>query len=144
MYRILLIALIVSLPITAGCRRNSSTTTTSDPDDNMTTQQRVRRAVPAVGRVVGQNDLSQLQLYINQFHSENNRYPKSVDELGIAREAPHIAKAIQSGEIVLTGGKNGIIAYQKAALEERGSVITDQGIVTMTAAELRQKLGMSR
>jgi hypothetical protein len=113
----------------------------------MRATERVRRAVPVLNRTLTQNDLSQLHNYMNQYHAAHDKYPKSLAEmaeLSLERDAPHIAKAIQSGEFVLAGGAGGVLGYEKAALEERGSVITTSGIVVMTADELKPKLGQPR
>ena len=48
---------------------------------------------------------------------------------------------VESGELVLAGNVGGVLAYEKAALEDRGSVLTTNGVQTMTADELKKLLG---
>src|SRR5439155_26792031 len=117
----------------------------ADPKDELTAAQRARKVVPVLNRTLTQNDLNQLLNYMNQYHATHGKYPKSLAEmaeLSIERDAPHIANALKSGEFVLASGAGGVLGYEKAALEDRGSVITTSGIVMMSAAELKQKLGM--
>jgi hypothetical protein len=116
----------------------------ADPRDTMPATERVRKAVPVLHRTLTQNDLNQLLNYMNQYHATHGKYPKALadlNELGVPRDAPHIAKAIESGEFVLAGGAGGVLGYEKAALGDRGSVLTTSGVQTMTAAELKQALG---
>jgi hypothetical protein len=140
--------LALAVPIVIGCGVRGTTNIPApkpDPKDEMTAQQRVRKAVPVLNRTLTQNDLNQLFNYMTQYHATNGKYPKSLDELntlGVGRDAPHIAKAIQSGELVLAGGTGDVLAYEKDALDGGGgSVVTTSGIVRMTAGDLREKLG---
>lgn len=148
MARIALIACLLCLSL--GCGRRGTTIVApakSDPRDDMPATERVRKAVPVLNRTLTQVDLSQLQTYLNQYHASHNKYPKTLDdlkELDVPRDAPKIASAIQKGELVLHGGEGGILAYEAIALDDRGSVLTINGIVIMTADELKQKLGQSR
>src|SRR2546421_241145 len=139
---LLLLALCLLAP---GSHRagTASVPAKADPKDELTAAQRARKAVPVLNRTLTQNDLNQLLNYMNQYHAAHGKYPKSLAEmaeLSVERDAPHIAKAIQSGEFVLAGGAGGVLAYEKATLDDRGSVIATSGVQTMTAAELREKL----
>jgi hypothetical protein len=116
----------------------------ADPRDTMPATERVRKAVPVLNRTLTQNDLNQLLNYMNQYNATHGRYPKNMaelDELSVSRDLPPVAKAVQSGELIFAGGAGGVLAYEKAALEDRGHVVTTSGVQTMTAAELKQKLG---
>jgi hypothetical protein len=77
--------------------------------------------------------------------AEKGSYPKSISDMpDLARDAPKLANAVNTGELVIKGGENGVLAYEAAAMEERGSVVTTDGVQVMTADELKQKLGQSR
>jgi hypothetical protein len=62
-------------------------------------------------------------------------------ELDVPRDLPKVAQAVESGDLVLTGGTNGILAYEAVTLEDKGNVVTTSGVQQMTADELRKKLG---
>jgi hypothetical protein len=144
--RTLLLACLLVLPLALGCRRGvSSTPAKVDPKEEMRATERVRRAVPVLNRTLTQNDLNQIRTFMEQARSEKGSYPKSLADLpGLDRDAPKLANAIKSGELVIAGGNNGVLAYEAAALEDRGSVVTTDGVQTMTADELKQKLGQPR
>jgi hypothetical protein len=134
-------ALLLCCPLTLGCMRTAPAPANSNPIP--TPQQAVTRAVPALQRTVTQNDLNQLKLMLEQARAESGNYPKTLAELpGLGRDLPVLAKAIEDGEVVLAGGQGGVLAYEKSALTDRGSVLTTQGIQMMSANELRPLLGM--
>jgi hypothetical protein len=149
MTRTLLLSLFI-VPLALGCHRvhttSSAATTASGRDtDNLTGAQRVQHAVPVLNRTVTQNDLQQLQTFMEQAKAEKGSYPTSLADLpSLQRDAPKLYKAIQDGELVLVGGSSGVLAYEKAAMEDRGSVVTTSGIQVMTAGELQQKLKSGR
>jgi hypothetical protein len=146
MTRALVIALLVAAPLALGCRRGTEQTAPAgkNPNDNLTGAQRVQHAVPVLSRTVTANDLNQLKIFLEQAHAEKGSYPKSLADLpGLQRDAPNLAGAIQDGTVVLAGGQGGVLAYDKAALTDRGNVLTTDGVQVMTADELKQKLGNS-
>jgi hypothetical protein len=133
-------ALLLCYPLALGCSRTPTANAPSNA--NLTPEQRVTRAVPALQRTVNQNDLNQLKLLLENARAESGKYPKTLAELpGLDRELPAVARAIQDGEVVLAGGQGGVLAYEKSALTDRGSVLTTQGIQMMAANELKPLLG---
>jgi hypothetical protein len=149
MTRTLFLALLAAVPLALGCATRPTATVTTPKkgadDDKMTAAQRVQRAVPVLNRTVTQNDLNQLRTFMENAKAEKGSYPRSLDDLpGLAKDAPNLANAIKSGELVLAGGQNDILAYEAAALDDRGSVVTAQGVTTMTADELKAKLKSGR
>src|SRR3954447_15805155 len=113
------------------------------PNDNLTGAQRVQQSkiLPAPGRAVWYNDLDNLRKYITQYQIESNRYPTKLDEMpDVARDLPRIATAIREGELILAGGKGGVLAYEKDAETVGGRVMTTSGIQNMTASELNTLL----
>jgi hypothetical protein len=145
MPRPILFALIVAFPLALGCgKRAADTIPTPAKGSNgpLTPAQQVARNVPVLQRTMGQNDLNNLRQHIMAVQVERGSYPKSLADMpGLQREQPNVYKAIQDGDIVLAGGQGGVLAYEKAATTDRGSVLTTDGIQVMTAAELKQKLG---
>ena len=128
-----------------GHRTTVSSPSTPDPKDTMPATERVRRAVPVLNRTLTQNDLNQVRTFMENIRAEKGSYPKSVAEMpDLARDAPKLANAVTTGELVIVGGTNGVLAYEAAAMQERGSVVTTDGVQMMTADELKQKLGQSR
>ncbi len=148
MTRILLICSLLAL----GCHRGQKANAPEPPNErpgggpneNLSGQQRVQQSkiLSAPGRAVALNDLDELRKYITQYHAENGRYPTKLDDLpDVARDLPRVAQAIRDGELILAGGKGGVLAYERAAETGGGKVMTTAGIQTMTAGELRQMLG---
>jgi hypothetical protein len=143
MSRVLLVACLFALG--CGHRTSGSVAAKPDPKDTMPATERVRRAVPVLNRTLTQNDLNQLRTFMENVRAEKGSYPRSISDMpDLARDAPKLANAVNTGELVIKGGENGVLAYEAAAMEERGSVVTTDGVQVMTADELKQKLGQSR
>ena len=143
MRRISLVILCVVAII--GCHRaTNSSTPTSPAATPLTPEQMAKKKIPVLARTIGQQELDQLYKYMNQYHAEHGKYPASMNdlkELGMPRDLPKVAQAFESGELVMAGGVGGVLVYERAALEDRGSVLTTNGIQVMTADELKKKLG---
>src|SRR5947209_2277714 len=112
-----------------GCHRShgsgssAAAGTTPDSRENLSGVQRVQQSkiLTPPARAIWLNDLDELRKYITQYQAENGRYPTKLDELpDVSRDLPRIAAAIRSGELVLAGGKGGVLAYQKEALDTVG------------------------
>ena len=143
MSRVLLVACLFAFG--CGHRTTVSSPSTPDPKDTMPATERVRRAVPVLNRTLTQNDLNQLRTFMENVRAEKGSYPKSIAEMpDLARDAPKLANAVNTGELVIKGGDNGVLAYEAAAMEDRGSVVTTDGVQMMSADELKRKLGQSR
>jgi hypothetical protein len=143
-----LMAIVFAVIAASGCHRSqgSSASVSAPPDsrESLTGQQRVQQSkiLTPPARAVWLNDLDELRKFITQYQAENGRYPTKLEELpDVARDLPRIAAAIRSGELVLAGGKGGVIAYQKEALDTVGKVITTSGVEDIPADRLRQMLG---
>src|SRR5207245_2908344 len=108
---------------------------------NLTPAQIAARKVPVLARTIGQQELDQLYKFVNPYHAEHNKYPATFQDLGIDRDLPKVAQAIQSGELIYVGGAGGLLAYEAIALTDRGSVLTTNGVQTMTSDELKKLLG---
>jgi hypothetical protein len=136
-------AFLIALAALAGCNRTKvDYAPTKAPNENLTAQQRVVAATPVLRRSVTANDLNQLKIFMEQARTETGKYPRSLADLpGLQRDAPNIHKLIQDGDLVLAGDVNGVLAYEKAALEVRGSVLTTEGVQALEPAELKRKLG---
>ena len=143
MSRLLLIGCLFALG--CGHRTTVSSAASSDPKDTMPATERVRRAVPVLNRTLTQNDPNQLRTFMENIKAEKGSYPKSLSDMpDLARDAPKLANAVNTGELVIAGGESGVLAYEAAAMQERGSVVTSDGVQMMTADELKRKLGQSR
>jgi hypothetical protein len=134
--------LILCAAAVVGCHRASnSSTPASSAGSPLTPQQMAIKKIPVLASTIGKQELDQLYKFVNQYHAEQGKYPATFQDLGIDRDLPKVARAVQSGELVFVGGAGGIIAYEKSALTERGSVLTTDGVQTMTADELNKLLG---
>jgi hypothetical protein len=133
-------ALVLVALAMAGCRRSdSSASAPPAPGENLTGQQRVVGAMPILRRNITANDMHQLKVFIEQAHIETNRYPASLADMpGLQRDAPNLAKLISEGDLVLSGGTNGVLAYSKAGLERRSAVLLTSGVQEMEPDELRK------
>ena len=104
--------------------------------------QAVRKAVV---RTVTQNDLRQIQTFIDTASGASGQMP-TVQETytSLKREAPAIAKLIDEQVIVLNPARTReeIWAYEAAALQQGGWVVSASGVERMEAATLKQRLGI--
>src|SRR5436190_20005145 len=111
--------LVVMCLFALGCghRTTVSSPASTDPKDTLPATERVRRAVPVLNRTLTQNDLNQLRTFMEQIRSEKGSYPKSLSDMpDLARDAPKLINAVNSGELVISGGNNGVLAYEAAAM----------------------------
>jgi hypothetical protein len=148
MTRILLVCCVLAL----GCHRGQKANAPEPPNErpgggpneNLTGQQRVQQSkiLTAPGRAVWLNELDELRKFITQYQAENGRYPTKLDDMpDLSRDLPRTAQAIRDGELLLAGGKGGILAYPKDALTAGGRVITTSGVQEMAPDDLRRALG---
>jgi hypothetical protein len=104
--------------------------------------QAVRKAVT---RTVNQNELKNVQTFIETASSASGQMP-SVQEVTatLQKEAPKTYKLVQDGAIVLTGtrSRENIWAYTADAQDTVGQhlVVTSSGIERMAAQTLQQRL----
>ncbi|HEX4588525.1 MAG TPA: hypothetical protein VH120_01260, partial [Gemmataceae bacterium] len=104
--------------LTAGCHHKTTTSSGAAAPSPLTPEQMARKKIPVLNRTLTQQELDQLYKYMNQYHAEHGRFPKSMselDELSVSRDLPKVAEAVKNGDLVLVGGANGILAYEKAA-----------------------------
>jgi hypothetical protein len=104
--------------------------------------QAVRKAAK---RPVDLNDLKQIQLFIDTASGASGTMPTVKETYAaIKQEAPKIAAMIDEGAIVLNPARTreDVWAYQAAALEFEGWVLTSSGVEKMEARTLRTRLGM--
>ncbi len=145
MTRKLALAAVFVLATACGCHRTHSVSSSSSTAlTPLTPQQMAKKKIPVLARTLTQQELDQLYKYMTQYQAEHGKYPSSMaelQELSVPRDLPNVAKAVQDGDLILAGGKGGVLAYEKTALTDRGSVLTTNGIQVMTADELNKLLG---
>src|SRR5947209_1105966 len=151
MTRVSILALLTTAAL--GCNRGQNANAPEPPNmtpsgarssQNMTPAQIAARKVPVLARTLSQQELDQLYKYMNQYHAEHGRFPKTMtelDELGVSRDLPKVGEAIKNGDLVLAGGTGDVLAYEAVALQDKGNVLTVSGVQQMTADEMRKKLG---
>jgi hypothetical protein len=131
--------------LTTGCHHKTTTSSSAATAPSpLTPEQMARKKIPVLNRTLSQQELDQLYKYMNQYHAEHGRFPKTMaelDELSVSRDLPKVGEAVKNGDLVLVGGTGGILAYEKAALDEPGNVLTNDGVVRMTPDDLKKKLG---
>ena len=95
-------------------------------------------------RIVTINDLNSIRLFIDSASLASGQMP-SVQETyqALQKEAPHIAKLVDEKVLTLhpASSREDVWAYETAALQTGGQVLTSQGVERMDAATLRQRLG---
>ncbi len=104
--------------------------------------QAVRGAVQR--KAVNANQMKQIHTFIEYASGASGRMPSTADTLAsLQKEAPAIAALVNDGTIVLNSvqSRESIWAYEAKALESSGWVCSNQGVETMDAATLKQRLG---
>lgn len=98
----------------------------------------------AAGRVVGQNEMREVWLFIENTSGATGQMPKpsAIYEALVAAKSP-AAGHVKDGAIVLTGAtqREGVWAYEARALTGGGLAVTQSGVERLTADELKQRLG---
>lgn len=98
----------------------------------------------AAKRAATQNELNQIRLFIENASGASGQMPTpQVTLAALEQEAPPIAAAVKEGVIVLHPARTreDVWAYEAAALEQGGQVVTGGGIERMDAATLKARIG---
>jgi hypothetical protein len=99
----------------------------------------------AAGRVVALAEMKDIHLFIENASVVDGKMPKpsEIYEALVAGGAKKAAEHVRLGSIVLTGAtqRESIWAYDAGALTKGGYAISQNGVETLTAAELKQRLG---
>jgi hypothetical protein len=99
----------------------------------------------AAGRAVAQAEMKDIHLFIENASAVDGKMPKpsAVYEALVAAGATKAAEHVRLGSIVLTEAtqREAIWAYDARALTNGGLVVSQNGVETLTAAELNQRLG---
>lgn len=101
-------------------------------------------APPAAALPVGQKDLEDVRIFIDNASGVSGQVPPPQQTLAALQQAGSPAAAlVQKGAITLVParGREGIWAYETAALQRGGLATGSNGTETLTAAELRRRLG---
>jgi len=127
------------VPMPMPVAKNGGGSTTVQPGSGGVVQN-VRNAVR---RTVSLNEFNNLKLFIETASVASGEMPPPaliVESIG--RDLPNLTAAIQEGSVVLTGirQREGVWAYEKAALENNGVVLSNNGVERMNAAQLKQML----
>jgi hypothetical protein len=129
----------LSLIVLTGCHRGATSSAPPSPSENLTGQQRVVGATPILRRNITANDLHNLKVFIQQVQIDTGKYPTKLDDIpGLKRDAANLAKLIEDGDLILFGGKNGVLAYSKAGLERRSAVLLVSNVQEMEPDELKR------
>lgn len=143
--RLFLILTLLILPV-AGCQKKAKKGD-SEPRSSSTSYeagagvaQNVRKAAV---RTQVKNELHQIRLFIENASVVSGKMPSPQETYAaLKQEAPQIAKMIDDKVITLVVARQreGVWAYETAALESSGQVLTNSGVEQMDAADLKQKL----
>ncbi len=95
-----------------------------------------------------ENDIRQLATFMMTYYTENGKPPRSWEEFKpyIQRDAPHIVREIDSGQIRVLWGtpmnSNNIIAYEVEPDIRNSHVVArgDGSVVTLTSGDLEAAL----
>jgi hypothetical protein len=124
----------------AGGTATSPAATTPPPQSSTSGNQTPRSAAK---RVATMNDLTQIRIFIENASLASGKMP-SVNETyaAVKQAAPTIAQLIDEKVITLHAATNReqVWAYETAAYQVGGMVVTSSGVERMTAAQLQQRL----
>lgn len=144
--RLLLILTLLILPV-AGCKPKAQKADTTTGSQSTSYQpgagvaQNVRKAA---ARTEVKNELNQIKIFIEYAYGPTGKMPPaSQTYAALKQEAPSIAKMVDDKVISLVPmpQREGIWAYETAALQSSGQVLFNSSIDMMDAATLKQKLG---
>ncbi len=99
----------------------------------------------AAGRAVALAEMKDVHIFMENASVVDGKMPKpsAVYEALVAAGSKKAAEHVRLGSIVLTGAtqRESIWAYDYNALTNGGYAVTQNGVETLTAAELKQRLG---
>jgi hypothetical protein len=99
------------------------------------------------GPAVTRQDLEDVRIFIDNASGASGQMPPPVQVLAALQQAQSPAAGlVQKGAIVLTGARTreAVWAYEAAALQRGGLAAGPNGVETLTAAALKQRLAASR
>src|SRR5207247_8497602 len=99
---------------------------------------------PVLDRALTANDLNTLKQFMENFRATSGKYPANMNELkqAFGNEGRKLMQLIEDGVLVMTWntGDQGVLAYDKRALESDGMVLTTNGVQRMGANDLNRLL----
>jgi hypothetical protein len=100
--------------------------------------------VPAVA--VGVRDLEDIRVFIDTVATSGRMPSRELTRAALAAAGSPAAELVKGKAIVLTGvtTREGVWAYEAAALTRGGLVAGTNGVETLSADELRRRLGVER
>lgn len=153
--RILFVVVLGVLLGATGCKKKTQPTSTP-------TEQPAAAAAPVGGgntnyvpgaglqnirqagrRLVRDNDLKQIGLFITQWELENNRMPNINEIKSLVASSPNLKELIDTGSVILTGTteRSGLWAYEIEA-DVKGGLGLVAGVSNRYSAdEIKQMLG---
>ncbi len=144
--RVLLWAVLTMAAASAlGCEKKAKSQATAAQGTNYQPGAGpIVNAYNAARRIDLTNDLQQIRVSIENASLASGRMP-SVQETyqALKQEAPKIAKLIDDKVITLNPARTReeVWAYETAALEQGGLMLTSQGVERVDAQTLKQRLG---
>jgi hypothetical protein len=157
--RVLLCALVpVCAALALGCQKKAKTTKTTSATNSATNADApqpqgtnyqpgagvVHNVAQAAKRLEVKNDLQQMRIFIENASLASGRMPSAQETYqALKKEAPKIAKLIDDKVITLNPARTReeVWAYETAALQSGGQVLTSQGVERMDAQTLKRRLG---
>jgi predicted small lipoprotein YifL len=103
------------------------------------------QAKPQAGATVTVKDMEDIKIFIHDSSLVMGRMPAKEFVYGaLVQAGTPTAKLVNSGAIVLTGAQSreGVWAYEAKALEQGGMIVGPNGVETVTATELKRRLGV--
>ena len=143
-----LIVGLVLLVAAGGCYRKSASSSAPAPSaqgpENAAVVAAARRRAPVLDRALTANDLNSLKQFMDNHRAGTGKYPSNMTELkqAFGNEGQKLFQLIEDGVLVMTWntGEQGVLAYDKRALDSDGMVLTTSGIQRMGADDLRKAL----
>jgi hypothetical protein len=105
----------------------------------------VHNVAQAAKRIEVKNDLHQIHVFIEGATAASGQMPSAQETYqALKKEAPKIGKLIDDKIITLNPARTReeVWAYETAALQNGGQVLTSQGVEKMDAQTLKKRLGL--
>jgi hypothetical protein len=100
--------------------------------------------IGAAKKAVAQADMRDIQIYVHDSSLVSGKMPSPGEVYAaLVKAGSPAAEHLKSGAIILTGSpdRDSVWAYETRALMQGGLVVSQNGVETLTAAELKQRLG---
>jgi hypothetical protein len=100
--------------------------------------------IGAAKKAVALADMRDIQIFVHDASLASGKMPAPVEIFAaLVKAGSPAAEHVKSGAIILTGAtqREGVWAFEARAATQGGMIVSQNGVETVTAAELKQRLG---